>query len=136
MSTTAIPQTLFHKLWPRHLVEQSGDGEALLYVDRHRVYEVTSPQAFEGLRIAGRKPWRRETVIATVDHNVPTLPAERAGIDAIADPLSRLQHPVRHHELAAGHHPRHRPRTGRDAVGHDGGGRRSHTPARTARLRR
>ncbi len=92
MSTTTVPQTLFHKLWQSHLVEQTGgDGEALLYVDRHLVYEVTSPQAFEGLRIAGRKPWRRETVIATVDHNVPTTAAERAGIDAIADPLSRTQ---------------------------------------------
>ena len=91
MSTTTLPQTLFDKLWQRHLVEQTGDGEALLYVDRHLVYEVTSPQAFEGLRIAGRKPWRRETVIATVDHNVPTTPAERVGIDAIADPLSRMQ---------------------------------------------
>ena len=52
---------------------------------------MTSPQAFEGLRIAGRKPWRRETVLATADHNVPTTPAERVGIDAIADPLSRMQ---------------------------------------------
>ena len=91
MRITTAPQTLFHKLWQSHLVEQSDDGEALLYVDRHLVYEVTSPQAFEGLRIAGRKPWRRETVIATVDHNVPTTRAERAGIEAIADPLSRLQ---------------------------------------------
>ena len=88
---TTVPQTLFYKLWQRHLVEQSDDGEALLYVDRHLVYEVTSPQAFEGLRLAGRKPWRRETVIATVDHNVPTTPSERASIDAIADPLSRMQ---------------------------------------------
>ena len=91
MRITTAPQTLFHKLWQSHLVEQSDDGEALLYVDRHLVYEVTSPQAFEGLRSAGRKPWRRETVIATVDHNVPTTRAERAGIEAIADPLSRLQ---------------------------------------------
>ena len=91
MPHSAAPQTLFDKLWQRHLVEQTGDGEALLYVDRHLVYEVTSPPAFEGLRLAGRKPWRRETVIATVDHNVPTTLAERASIDAIADPLSRLQ---------------------------------------------
>ncbi len=90
-TTTATPRTLFHKLWQSHLVEQAGDGEALLYVDRHLVYEVTSPQAFEGLRMAGRKPWRRETVLATADHNVPTTPAERTGIDAITDPLSRLQ---------------------------------------------
>ena len=91
MPPTAGPQTLFAKLWQRHLVEQTGDGEALLYVDRHLVYEVTSPQAFEGLRIAGRKPWRRETVLATADHNVPTTPAERVSIDTIADPLSRMQ---------------------------------------------
>ena len=56
MSTTTVPQTLFHKLWQSHLVEQTGDGEALLYVDRHLVYEVTSPQAFEGLRIAAANP--------------------------------------------------------------------------------
>ena len=84
-------RTLFDKLWQRHLVDLSEDGEALIYVDRHLVYEVTSPQAFEGLRLAGRKPWRPETVIATADHNVPTTPAERQGEDAIADPLSRMQ---------------------------------------------
>jgi len=75
MTHHPTPQTLFHKLWDSHLVEppREGDseGEALLYVDRHLVYEVTSPQAFEGLRLAGRKPWRRETVIATAAHNVP-----------------------------------------------------------------
>ena len=87
----ADPQALFHKQWRSHLVEQDGDGEALLYVDRHLVYEVTSPQVFEGLRIAGREPWRRETVIATADHNVPTTHAERVSIDAITDPQSRLQ---------------------------------------------
>jgi 3-isopropylmalate/(R)-2-methylmalate dehydratase large subunit len=85
------PQTLFDKLWQRHLVDESDDGEALLYVDRHLVYEVTSPQAFEGLRLAGRRPWRRETTIASADHNVPTVAAERTGLDAIADPLSRAQ---------------------------------------------
>jgi 3-isopropylmalate/(R)-2-methylmalate dehydratase large subunit len=83
--------TLFDKLWQRHLVDQTDDGEALLYVDRQLVYEVTSPQAFEGLRLAGRKPWRRETVIAAADHNVPTIAAERSSLDAIADPLSRMQ---------------------------------------------
>ncbi len=85
------PRTLLDKLWQRHVVDETADGEALLYVDRHLVYEVTSPQAFEGLRLAGRKPWRRQTAIATVDHNVPTVAAERASIDAIADPLSRIQ---------------------------------------------
>jgi 3-isopropylmalate/(R)-2-methylmalate dehydratase large subunit len=83
--------TLFDKLWQRHLVDQTDDGEALLYVDRQLVYEVTSPQAFEGLRLARRRPWRRETVIAAADHNVPTRAAERTSIDAIADRLSRAQ---------------------------------------------
>ena len=52
------PQTLFDKLWQRHVVDQTEDGETLLYIDRHLVYEVTSPQAFEGLRLAGRRPWQ------------------------------------------------------------------------------
>jgi 3-isopropylmalate/(R)-2-methylmalate dehydratase large subunit len=85
------PLTLFDKLWQRHVVDVTPDGEVLLYVDRHLVYEVTSPQAFEGLRQADRKPWRRDTVLATVDHNIPTTRRERTSIDAIADPLSRMQ---------------------------------------------
>jgi len=85
------PQTLFDKLWQRHLVDETPDGEALLYVDRHLVYEVTSPQAFEGLRLAGRKPWRAATVLATTDHNVPTTRAQRISVEHIADPLSRQQ---------------------------------------------
>ena len=63
-SPHAQPQTLFDKLWHRHVVDQADDGETLLYVDRHLVYEVTSPQAFEGLRLAGRRPWRASTVMA------------------------------------------------------------------------
>jgi len=90
-TAVAAPLTLFDKLWQRHLVEQTDNGEALLYVDRHLVYEVTSPQAFEGLRLGGRKPWRSNTVIATTDHNVPTTLAHRASVDSIADPLSRQQ---------------------------------------------
>jgi len=85
------PRTLYDKLWQSHLVDINGDGEALLYVDRHLLYEVTSPQAFDGLRLAGRAPWRKETVLATVDHNVPTTRAERTDIDNIADPFSRQQ---------------------------------------------
>ncbi|NOV23995.1 3-isopropylmalate dehydratase large subunit [Cupriavidus necator] len=84
-------RTLYEKLWQSHLVDTNDDGEALLYVDRQLVYEVTSPQAFEGLRLNHRKPWRAETVLATVDHNVPTTRAERTSIDSIADPLSRRQ---------------------------------------------
>ncbi|HEU0201927.1 MAG TPA: 3-isopropylmalate dehydratase large subunit [Burkholderiaceae bacterium] len=87
-ATTAA--TLFDKLWERHVVDEAPGGASLLYIDRHLVYEVTSPQAFEGLRVAGRKPWRRETVLATPDHNVPTT-GRAAGTAGIADPLSRLQ---------------------------------------------
>jgi len=79
--------TLFDKVWQRHVVDEAADGTALLYVDRHLVYEVTSPQAFEGLRLAGRRPWRAGTVLATADHNVPTTRRD-AGI---SDPLSRMQ---------------------------------------------
>ncbi|CAB3734034.1 3-isopropylmalate dehydratase large subunit [Paraburkholderia rhynchosiae] len=80
-------QTLFEKIWNSHVVSTPGDDTALLYVDRHLVYEVTSPQAFEGLRIAGRKVWRPETVLATADHNVPTT--DRS--EEIRDALSRIQ---------------------------------------------
>ena len=84
--------TLFEKLWKRHVVKEEANGPSLLYIDRHLVYEVTSPQAFEGLRLAGRSVWRSDTVLATADHNVPTLPAERAGgVGGIVDPLSRMQ---------------------------------------------
>ena len=83
-------QTLYDKLWTSHLVQQDADGTALLYVDRHLVHEVTSPQAFEGLRLAGRKPWRMDSVVATADHNTPTRGWER-GIDGISDPVSKLQ---------------------------------------------
>ena len=87
----ATPLTLYDKLWQRHLVDVTDDGEALIYVDRHLVYEVTSPQAFEGMRLADRRPWRSETVLATADHNVPTTKAERADVENISDPLSRIQ---------------------------------------------
>ena len=80
-------QTLYDKLWQVHLVHQEADGAALLYIDRHLVHEVTSPQAFEGLRLAGRKPWRTGAAIAVPDHNVPTEHRELG----IADPVSRLQ---------------------------------------------
>lgn len=85
-------QTLYDKLWQAHLVKQRDDGSALIYIDRQLVHEVTSPQAFEGLRMAGRKPWRISGSLATPDHNVPTLHSERAGgVDAIADEVSRIQ---------------------------------------------
>ncbi|MDP2025643.1 3-isopropylmalate dehydratase large subunit [Sulfuriferula sp.] len=79
--------TLYDKLWQSHLVHEEADGATLLYIDRHLVHEVTSPQAFEGLRLAGRKPWRADAAVAVPDHNVPTT-QRSAGI---ADPISRLQ---------------------------------------------
>jgi 3-isopropylmalate/(R)-2-methylmalate dehydratase large subunit len=85
-------KTLYDKLWDAHLVHQSDDGSALIYIDRHIVHEVTSPQAFEGLRINGRRPWRTNSILATPDHNVPTTQAERAhGVAGIQDPVSLIQ---------------------------------------------
>ncbi|MBU2885077.1 3-isopropylmalate dehydratase large subunit [Gilvimarinus agarilyticus] len=85
-------RTLYDKLWDTHLVQQRADGSALIYIDRHIVHEVTSPQAFEGLRLAGRKPWRVDSVLATPDHNVPTTAKERAsGVSGIEDPVSQIQ---------------------------------------------
>ena len=85
-------KTLYDKLWEMHEVTRRDDGSSLIYIDRHLLHEVTSPQAFEGLRLAGRKPWRIDANLATPDHNVPTTRAERdGGLMAIADPVSRLQ---------------------------------------------
>ncbi|MGO2131918.1 MAG: 3-isopropylmalate dehydratase large subunit [Halomonas sp.] len=85
-------QTLYDKLWSQHLVKDRGDGTALIYIDRHLLHEVTSPQAFEGLRLAGRKPWRLDANLATPDHNVPTTVKERAeGNAGIKDPISLIQ---------------------------------------------
>ena len=73
--------TLYDKLWDAHIVSERDDGSTLIYIDRHIIHEVTSPQAFEGLRIAGRKPWRLDTNVATPDHNISTDRAERdAGV--------------------------------------------------------
>jgi len=80
-------RTLYDKLWDSHLVRCEQDGTCLLYIDRHLVHEVTSPQAFEGLRLAGRQPWRVATNLAVPDHNVPTTDRSRG----IADPVSRIQ---------------------------------------------
>ena len=80
-------RTLYDKLWDAHVVRTDDNGTALLYIDRHLVHEVTSPQAFEGLRLAGRRPWRPDSVLAVPDHNVPTTDRS-AGIQ---DPVSRLQ---------------------------------------------
>jgi len=85
-----MAQTLYDKLWDGHLVHAEEDGTALIYIDRHLVHEVTSPQAFEGLKVAGRKPWRMASVVATADHNTPTTGWER-GIAGIVDLTSRTQ---------------------------------------------
>src|SRR3989442_1967680 len=85
-----MPQTLYDKLWDSHLVHVEDDGTALLYIDRHLVHEVTSAQAYEGLRAAGRKPWRTESVVATADHNTPTTNWDE-GLAGVRDPFARLQ---------------------------------------------
>ncbi|GHT89594.1 3-isopropylmalate dehydratase large subunit [Betaproteobacteria bacterium] len=82
-----MQQTLYDKLWERHVVRQEADGTALIYIDRHLVHEVTSPQAFEGLKLAGRKPWRVSSIVATADHNTPTQHWD----EGIKDPISRQQ---------------------------------------------
>src|SRR5271168_1553346 len=83
----AHPRTLYDKIWDDHLVHQAPDGSSLIYVDRHLVHEVTSPQAFEGLRLSGRRVRAPHKTLAVVDHNVPTTDRSR-GID---DPESRVQ---------------------------------------------
>jgi len=80
-------RTLYEKLWSSHVVREEPDGTALIYIDRHLVHEVTSPQAFEGLKLAERKPWRVSSIVATVDHNTPTDHWE----EGILDPVSRQQ---------------------------------------------
>lgn len=85
-----MARTLYDKLWDEHVVHTEEDGTSILYIDRHLVHEVTSPQAFEGLREAGRKLWRISSVVATADHNTPTTHWER-GYDGIEDPISKEQ---------------------------------------------
>src|SRR5271157_1050812 len=83
----ASPRTLFDKIWQSHVIDRQDDGTCLIYIDMHLVHEVTSPQAFEGLRLAGRRVHRPDATIAVPDHNVPTTDRSR-GID---DPESKLQ---------------------------------------------
>jgi len=83
-------RTLYDKLWDEHVVHTEDDGTSVLYIDRHLVHEVTSPQAYEGLRLAGRKVWRESSIVATADHNTPTNHWEE-GYDGITDPVSRQQ---------------------------------------------
>ena len=83
-------RTVYDKIWDAHAVAERGDGMTILYIDRHLLHEVTSPQAFEGLRLAGREPWRRGANLATPDHNVPTT-NRAAGIAGIEDPIAKAQ---------------------------------------------
>ncbi len=83
-------KTLYDRLWESHLVREEADGTALIYIDRHLVHEVTSPQAYEGLKLAGRSVWRVDSVVATADHNTPTRNWDR-GLDGITDSVSRIQ---------------------------------------------
>jgi 3-isopropylmalate/(R)-2-methylmalate dehydratase large subunit len=85
-----MAKTLYDKIWDEHVVHTEEDGTAILYIDRHLVHEVTSPQAFEGLRETGRKVWRISSIVATADHNTPTTGWER-GYDGISDPISKEQ---------------------------------------------
>lgn len=85
-------RTLYDKIWDEHVVHTEEDGTAVLYIDRHLVHEVTSPQAYQGLQLAGRKPWRISSIVATADHNTPTTGWDR-GYDGIADPISSCRSP-------------------------------------------
>src|SRR5438874_3227062 len=90
LRSTDMGLTLYDKLWDSHVVHLEEDGTTLLYIDRHLVHEVTSAQAYEGLREAGRKPWRTESVVATADHNTPTTNWDE-GLAGVRDPFARLQ---------------------------------------------
>ena len=85
-----MSRTLYDKIWDEHVVHMEDDGTTVLYIDRHLVHEVTSPQAFEGLRQAGRKVWRISSIVATADHNTPTT-GWALGYDGITDPISKEQ---------------------------------------------
>jgi 3-isopropylmalate/(R)-2-methylmalate dehydratase large subunit len=87
-----VAKTLYDKLWDSHLVTELEAGNSLIYIDLQYLHEVTSPQAFEGLKLAGRRPWRAEANMATPDHNVPTTTSERSrGVEGIVDPTSKIQ---------------------------------------------
>ncbi len=96
-------RTLYDKLWDSHVVRREADGTALLYIDRHLVHEVTSPQAFEGLKLAGRKPWRVGSIVATADHNTPTQHWDR-GIDR-SDLAHAGRHARRQHDASTAPRP-------------------------------
>jgi homoaconitase/3-isopropylmalate dehydratase large subunit len=104
------PRTLYDKIFDDHVVDRQDDGTCLLYIDRHLVHEVTSPQAFEGLRMSGRKVRHPEKTLAVVDHNVPTSPERKFGIkneesriqvEALAENASRFRHRILFRERPA-----------------------------------
>ena len=143
--TLPMPKTLSEKIWDRHVVH-SADGEPdLLYIDLHLVHEVTSPQAFDGLRLAGRGVRRPDLTVATMDHNVPTAgldrpledPISAKQMDVLARELRGVRHPLlRDARSRPGHRARHRARAGTDATGHDDRVRRQpHVDARRASAR-
>jgi homoaconitase/3-isopropylmalate dehydratase large subunit len=107
-------RTLFEKIWEEHAIAAPGE-QTLLYIDLHLVHEVTSPQAFESLRLNGRGVRRPERTLATADHNVPTDPISTP----VSDPVSRRHHRVPAGTREPGHRPRHRARTRGDPTGHD-----------------
>ena len=118
--------TLFRKIWDAHVVEAPADAPALLYVDLHLVHEVTSAQAFESLRLAGRAVRRPDLTLATMDHNVPTLdgpitdPLARAQLEALRANCEDFRRPAaRDRQRARGHRPCDRPRARRHPAGHD-----------------
>ena len=84
------PQTIFDKIWNSHIVKKSANGDCLIYIDRHLVHEVTSPQAFEGLRMKNRKVRRPDLTLGVADHNVPTT-SRNLGIESIKDKIARIQ---------------------------------------------
>ena len=125
----SAPRTLYDKIWDDHVVDQPGRRHGLLYIDRHLVHEVTSPQAFEGLRMTGRKVRAPEKTLAVVDHNVPTSPDRMHGIkneesriqvEALAKNAAEFGvEYYSEHDQPPGHRPRRRPRAGLYAAGHD-----------------
>ena len=115
------PTTLYDKIWNDHLVHEADDGTCLLYIDRHLVHEVTSPQAFEGLRATRRKVHAPEKTLAVVDHNIPTTDRSKPNPDPESIEqmrvMARERQGIRHRILrrvrpAPGHRPRDRPRAG------------------------
>ena len=128
MGETSKPRTIFEKIWDKHVVHDEPGRQAILYIDLHLVHEVTSPQAFESLRLAGRTVRRPERTLSTVDHNVPTTDRSLPILDLISkQQIDTLRINCNEfgitlydiHDAAAGHRPRHRPRARLHAARHD-----------------